>query len=129
MIRRPPRSNRNDTLFPYTTRFRSLRQARPRKAHSTPNNITEIDSPPPPSPHPHLGLLAVARLAAAGLDLVAAPHHRRLALVLGQPAFPRLQRPVPVAHAARIPQLHTGPGAAHLLFLFLHLLLHVWTHP
>src|SRR3546814_12666169 len=26
MIRRPPRSTRNDTLFPYTTRFRSDRQ-------------------------------------------------------------------------------------------------------
>src|SRR3546814_9915560 len=25
MIRRPPRSTRNDTLFPYTTRFRSVR--------------------------------------------------------------------------------------------------------
>src|SRR3546814_3131293 len=27
MIRRPPRSTRTDTLFPYTTLFRSLRQA------------------------------------------------------------------------------------------------------
>src|SRR3546814_11344231 len=26
MIRRPPRSTRTDTLFPYTTRFRSHRQ-------------------------------------------------------------------------------------------------------
>src|SRR3546814_13071378 len=26
MIRRPPRSTRNDTLFPYTTRFRSTKQ-------------------------------------------------------------------------------------------------------
>src|SRR3546814_9580041 len=26
MIRRPPRSTRTDTLFPYTTRFRSLSQ-------------------------------------------------------------------------------------------------------
>src|SRR3546814_9916988 len=26
MIRRPPRSTRTDTLFPYTTRFRSRRQ-------------------------------------------------------------------------------------------------------
>src|SRR3546814_7720155 len=26
MIRRPPRSTRTDTLFPYTTLFRSLRQ-------------------------------------------------------------------------------------------------------
>src|SRR3546814_16229608 len=29
MIRRPPRSTRTDTLFPYTTRFRSLWRARP----------------------------------------------------------------------------------------------------
>src|SRR3546814_5791020 len=29
MIRRPPRSTRTDTLFPYTTLFRSHRQARP----------------------------------------------------------------------------------------------------
>src|SRR3546814_4750538 len=27
MIRRPPRSTRTDTLFPYTTLFRSLRQS------------------------------------------------------------------------------------------------------
>src|SRR3546814_19218916 len=29
MIRRPPRSKRPDTLFPYTTLFRSLRQGEP----------------------------------------------------------------------------------------------------
>src|SRR3546814_1904907 len=29
MIRRPPRSTRTDTLFPYTTLFRSARKARP----------------------------------------------------------------------------------------------------
>src|SRR3546814_13498524 len=29
MIRRPPRSTRTDTLFPYTTLFRSLREKRP----------------------------------------------------------------------------------------------------
>src|SRR3546814_15231756 len=28
MIRRPPRSTRTDTLFPYTTRFRSFKQAK-----------------------------------------------------------------------------------------------------
>src|SRR3546814_6902542 len=28
MIRRPPRSTRTDTLFPYTTLFRSIRKAR-----------------------------------------------------------------------------------------------------
>src|SRR3546814_4099709 len=29
MIRRPPRSTRTDTLFPYTTRFRSVSGSRP----------------------------------------------------------------------------------------------------
>src|SRR3546814_10378344 len=29
MIRRPPKSTRTDTLFPYTTRFRSRRRDRP----------------------------------------------------------------------------------------------------
>src|SRR3546814_8333087 len=32
MIRRPPRSTRTDTLFPYTTLFRSVQQRRPRRA-------------------------------------------------------------------------------------------------
>src|SRR3546814_8808795 len=39
MIRRPPRPTRTDTLFPYTTLFRSDRQRRPRRspgAHSVP---------------------------------------------------------------------------------------------
>src|SRR3546814_20001177 len=31
MIRRPPRSTRTDTLFPYTTLFRSIPPALPRK--------------------------------------------------------------------------------------------------
>src|SRR3546814_9509393 len=39
MIRRPPRPTRTDTLFPYTTLFRSDLQRRPRRspgAHSVP---------------------------------------------------------------------------------------------
>src|SRR3546814_5106623 len=32
MIRRPPRSTRTDTLFPYTTLFRSARAAKPHAA-------------------------------------------------------------------------------------------------
>src|SRR3546814_14638515 len=31
MIRRPPRSTRTDTLFPYTTLFRSIRRSSPRR--------------------------------------------------------------------------------------------------
>src|SRR3546814_9687166 len=34
MIRRPPRSTRTDTLFPYTTLFRSRRRPHPRSGHS-----------------------------------------------------------------------------------------------
>src|SRR3546814_10885072 len=33
MIRRPPRSTLTDTLFPYTTLFRSVRAAYPRAEH------------------------------------------------------------------------------------------------
>src|SRR3546814_10524876 len=33
MIRRPPRSTRTDTLFPYTTLFRSYRSALPFAVH------------------------------------------------------------------------------------------------
>src|SRR3546814_13080901 len=34
MIRRPPRSTRTDTLFPYTTLFRSILRRAPRRAHA-----------------------------------------------------------------------------------------------
>src|SRR3546814_6622985 len=37
MIRRPPRSTRTDTLFPYTTLFRSM--ARPGRVAAMPDNI------------------------------------------------------------------------------------------
>src|SRR3546814_7250764 len=43
MIRRPPRSTRTDTLFPYTTLFRSPNQKNP--AHS---NGRETQAPPHP---------------------------------------------------------------------------------
>src|SRR3546814_7746458 len=36
MIRRPPRSTRTDTLFPYTTLFRSFRGAAHRRAAGSP---------------------------------------------------------------------------------------------
>src|SRR3546814_2092213 len=35
MIRRPPRSTRTDTLFPYTTLFRSSHQHEPARPHLT----------------------------------------------------------------------------------------------
>src|SRR3546814_17143852 len=45
MIRRPPRSTRTDTLFPYTTLFRSICAARSH-AHALGNVVR----PPPPPP-------------------------------------------------------------------------------
>src|SRR3546814_4326810 len=46
MIRRPPRSTRTDTLFPYTTLFRSLLFKRGKKtfvAVSDPTNLQALD--------------------------------------------------------------------------------------
>src|SRR3546814_3679094 len=42
MIRRPPRSTRTDTLFPYTTLFRSV-QPQIKAAHSHARQVTEFD--------------------------------------------------------------------------------------
>src|SRR3546814_3601584 len=63
MIRRPPRSTRTDTLFPYTTLFRSGRYDKARPAHSrsrskasaapvdaTPERGTDRQTAPPQQP-------------------------------------------------------------------------------
>src|SRR3546814_15452738 len=42
MIRRPPRSTRTDTLFPYTTLFRSPQGEELRKPHPTPSAIIDM---------------------------------------------------------------------------------------
>src|SRR3546814_9535071 len=51
MIRRPPRSTRTDTLFPYTTLFRSiikdLTAEPPVHAHSIDNGLAEKIDPTP----------------------------------------------------------------------------------
>src|SRR3546814_13122760 len=51
MIRRPPRSTRTDTLFPYTTLFRSASYRRhtrfhvaPRRSHSRPIRVYRDDA-------------------------------------------------------------------------------------
>src|SRR3546814_4521871 len=52
MIRRPPRSTRTDTLFPYTTLFRSIRiahSALPRGNRSLPWPIRTLSRPAPVS--------------------------------------------------------------------------------
>src|SRR3546814_11404714 len=44
MIRRPPRSTRTDTLFPYTTRFRSARRRRPARRPCGPSRTRSSGS-------------------------------------------------------------------------------------
>src|SRR3546814_8024858 len=48
MIRRPPRSTRTDTLFPYTTLFRSPHRGKRRRRRGSPGQRGR--SPPPPRP-------------------------------------------------------------------------------
>src|SRR3546814_2452344 len=45
MIRRPPRSTRTDTLFPYTTLFRSSRKGQLAIAHTVLNRMRSRDFP------------------------------------------------------------------------------------
>src|SRR3546814_10640689 len=46
MIRRPPRSTRTDTLFPYTTLFRSLRSESPALLQPMSMTIERVDQLP-----------------------------------------------------------------------------------
>src|SRR3546814_366386 len=74
MIRRPPRSTRTDTLFPYTTLFRSL-QPHPRAAAGE-NGRADGDRLFPEflrRRDPRLGRSLVPRRARCGPD----PEHRR----------------------------------------------------
>src|SRR3546814_5045062 len=50
MIRRPPRSTRTDTLFPYTTLFRSPLYARRRRQTDRPDDVQRYDLHEP-APH------------------------------------------------------------------------------
>src|SRR3546814_14009305 len=82
MIRRPPRSTRTDTLFPYTTLFRSspsstlnsvvFRKPRPRPCVSQQKTLQSFHEhpqrhsggkaqPPPPHRHPEAGRPAGCR--------------------------------------------------------------------
>src|SRR3546814_19776669 len=78
MIRRPPRSTRTDTLFPYTTLFRSfLRELKPgRHAHAlavaAAGGRAKLPLPRPPLPEalrPKLRQTHLFLLAAIGRDL------------------------------------------------------------
>src|SRR3546814_6141116 len=62
MIRRPPRSTRTDTLFPYTTLFRSPEVAR--------NDVYKLRELPLPLVQRLLGLLALRDIDKADQTLV-----------------------------------------------------------
>src|SRR3546814_4457846 len=65
MIRRPPRSTRTDTLFPYTTLFRSLENILVIKDEALPLGRARIDDPGAPAAA--FGIDHLQRLAAPGL--------------------------------------------------------------
>src|SRR3546814_15630381 len=50
MIRRPPRSTRTDTLFPYTTLFRSVKMRKPIVVRLHDKQVTERDPGHRPNP-------------------------------------------------------------------------------
>src|SRR3546814_1515405 len=52
MIRRPPRSTRTDTRFPYTTLFRSSQRPRRRNRPPPPGTISYRSAPSAPRPAP-----------------------------------------------------------------------------
>src|SRR3546814_12485339 len=108
MIRRPPRSTRTDTLFPYTTLFRSAEQAehgveqragqRPQRQHrqaAVKQGIASCparEAAPGTDPAPPAALLAVA-----------VPRHtRRLVAVAARP------NPDTASPAGRAPQARRG---------------------
>src|SRR3546814_4359520 len=53
MIRRPPRSTRTDTLFPYTTLFRSHGAKAKKRRRRKEKTASPAASPPTPSVEPH----------------------------------------------------------------------------
>src|SRR3546814_17474945 len=92
-IRRPPRSTRTDTLFPYTTLFRSDRHRR-----GLAGDRLRLSRPT------RAGLGAAA--AVGGADL-----HRRLRL--SRPAAPARPDPGPGARSTGIRQPACFPAAGH----------------
>src|SRR3546814_947431 len=67
MIRRPPRSTRTDTLFPYTTLFRSVRDALHDRYGGHPGLAWRDDGD---GPNPYPGLLAWADRIVCSADSV-----------------------------------------------------------
>src|SRR3546814_4015256 len=98
MIRRPPRSTLTDTLFPYTTLFRSPPAPSPR--HRAP------PGPAPPRPHGYKAAPPYNR------PTVRAAAHRRpvpLAPPSRTPSFPYWRRPTGATGPTVSPARRHGP--------------------
>src|SRR3546814_8868160 len=86
MIRRPPRSTRTDTLFPYTTLFRSLNQftnsgrdivrQRLQKAVDAPDDLYPLRCEDTPGCIPIDLFGPAGSITQAQLDSVSADHYR-----------------------------------------------------
>src|SRR3546814_8580887 len=107
MIRRPPRSTRTDTLFPYTTLFRSLlerniRMSRYRDAQRTIQRAL-LEQPDPEAVYRTLAQALVDIAGAAAIDVFVADGDdgmlRRAALA-GPMADAMRQLPTPPRHSA-----------------------------
>src|SRR3546814_8603047 len=57
IVRRPPRSTRTDTLFPYTTLCRSCAAGLPEPQRAAPLNGVVLDPEQPPVTGPQLGIV------------------------------------------------------------------------
>src|SRR3546814_17661419 len=102
MIQRPPRSTRSDTLFPYTTLFRSLQRPRPPRASVS---SASLDSSRCKNVLKRIGFPnAPARGIAGycGSRPMPAPISA-LPAAAGAHADPRLLAPEPTAHGAPPP--------------------------
>src|SRR3546814_12920309 len=98
MIRRPPRSTRTDTLFPYTTLFRSLRLLR------AVEGAVDLDGGQLPA-----GVLELAPLRQPGRVERPAPRLERPAADPNPDAMPSLSRHAPSPRLCRYP---AGAGPA-----------------
>src|SRR3546814_18859121 len=114
MTRRPPRSSRTDTLFPYTTRFRSVRAPEPgvlrRRVRAGGRHEARAHRRDDRDLRPGALACGGARITAAGLPAAAGP-----GLLADAPATGAVPRRADVGlgsdHPPRVLDPHQRPGA------------------
>src|SRR3546814_11287183 len=127
MIRRPPRSTRTDTLFPYTTLFRSAAHRLPASRRSSDNRAADpahgrVAGPrvPPPPVRPGLNARVDAQGPTTPCWSTGFSFDRRgQRLVRAKAVGPCLDR-LMVAHSARIDILQSFEGQTVTLLLFIN---------